>query len=488
MPDTAKHRTLRLVLILGSFLLLIPAMGHAQEFEAELRATRVRLEEARIDGLDVISPRNFQRAQERLADAAQRYERGDRIDSVRQRLTEAQDALAEAERFLGVGSRLFGEALTARMDALAMEAPDRAPNLWERAEAVIIEAGQRLERGDEEGASARVSEAETLFRDAELEAIRSDVLGRARDARDAAMVAGTRELAPAKFGQADGYFEEANRVLDGDRSQRGDAAGLGEAAAAAFARAAYVGSLSDSVARRRVLLEVIFERHETEVGRISEQLGYDADFFGGIEPVADQAVAAIASLQEDRRNLESQLARSEAENRMLGASVDSLEIRLAGLEEREAEVSAQLRERERRDQKLREVSAIFNEEEGRVVVSGDQLILRLYGLSFASGSDQIRPAHYALLTKVQRVLRDFPEAPVSIEGHTDSQGNDELNRALSRRRAFAVREYLLANMPISSDRLTAIGYGEDRPVASNETADGRERNRRIDVVLDISDS
>jgi OOP family OmpA-OmpF porin len=63
-----------------------------------------------------------------------------------------------------------------------------------------------------------------------------------------------------------------------------------------------------------------------------------------------------------------------------------------------------------------------------------------------------------------------------------------LNRALSRRRAFAVREYLLANMPISSDRLTAIGYGEDRPVASNETADGRERNRRIDVVLDISDS
>jgi len=488
MKNTAKHRTLRLVVFLAGWLFLLPNVGHAQEFEAELRATQARLEEARAVGLDVISPRNFQRAQERLADAGDRYQRGDRIDSVRRRLTEAQDALAEAERFLGVGRRLFGDALTARSDALTVDAPDRASNLWVQAEAEIVEAGRRLERGDEEDVPARVGAAESLFRDAELEAIRSDVLGRARDARDAAMVAGARELAPDKFGEADSYLAEANRLLEGDRSQRGDAARLGEAAAAAFVRSVYIGSLSDSVARRRVRVEEIFERHETDVARISTQIGYPADFSAGIEPVADQAVAAIASLQEDRRNLESQLARSESENRMLEAGVDSLEIRLAGLEEREAEVSAQLRERERRDQKLREVTAIFNEEEGMVVVSGDQLILRLFGLSFASGSDQVRPEHYSLLTKVQRVLRDFPDAPVSIEGHTDSQGNDEFNRALSRRRAFAVREYLLANMPISSDRLSAVGYGEDRPVASNETADGRERNRRIDVVLDISGS
>jgi OOP family OmpA-OmpF porin len=57
---------------------------------------------------------------------------------------------------------------------------------------------------------------------------------------------------------------------------------------------------------------------------------------------------------------------------------------------------------------------------------------------------------------------------------------------LSARRAIAVREYVLANMAISSDRIRALGYGESRPIARNDTAAGRARNRRIDVVLELS--
>ena len=73
-----------------------------------------------------------------------------------------------------------------------------------------------------------------------------------------------------------------------------------------------------------------------------------------------------------------------------------------------------------------------------------------------------------------------------MEGHTDSQGNDEFNRALSLRRAISVREYTLANMAMSADRIRSIGYGESRPIATNGTADGRAQNRRIDVVLELS--
>jgi len=72
---------------------------------------------------------------------------------------------------------------------------------------------------------------------------------------------------------------------------------------------------------------------------------------------------------------------------------------------------------------------------------------------------------------------------LTIEGHTDSHGGDELNQKLSQARAESVQQYMINAMRIPTYRLIATGYGETRPVASNETASGRERNRRIDVVI-----
>ena len=167
----------------------------------------------------------------------------------------------------------------------------------------------------------------------------------------------------------------------------------------------------------------------------------------------------------------------------LERTVDSLDVRLADLEQREAAASAELRERRRREQRFREAEAIFGPDEGEVLRTEDRLILRLVGLSFESGSAELTPDNFALLTKVQRVVREFPEATIVVEGHTDSQGNASRNQDLSRRRAIAVREYLLSNIAMSADRITAIGYGESRPVAPNDSSAGRARNRRIEITL-----
>ena len=75
---------------------------------------------------------------------------------------------------------------------------------------------------------------------------------------------------------------------------------------------------------------------------------------------------------------------------------------------------------------------------------------------------------------------------VSIEGHTDAIGNATTNKILSEKRARSVQEYLVANMDLTENQISAIGYGEDKPVASNETPQGRTLNRRIDVVININ--
>ena len=93
------------------------------------------------------------------------------------------------------------------------------------------------------------------------------------------------------------------------------------------------------------------------------------------------------------------------------------------------------------------------------------------------------PDNYELLSKVQKSIRTFGEPNVVIEGHTDSTGSDEVNEHLSQQRAEAVRAYLTANQTLSYDRIVALGYGSMRPLASNETADGRAVNRRIDVIV-----
>ena len=91
-----------------------------------------------------------------------------------------------------------------------------------------------------------------------------------------------------------------------------------------------------------------------------------------------------------------------------------------------------------------------------------------------------------MLRKVQEAIKEFSDSQVLLEGHTDSIGNPGTNKRLSEERAKAVREYILANMEIERAQVSAIGYGDTKPVASNKTVEGRELNRRIDVVISLT--
>ena len=75
------------------------------------------------------------------------------------------------------------------------------------------------------------------------------------------------------------------------------------------------------------------------------------------------------------------------------------------------------------------------------------------------------------------------EGEIIIEGHTDSQGDDQFNQNLSQERADSIKQYMINAMLIPNYRIIATGYGETRPIANNETALGRQKNRRIDIVI-----
>ena len=106
--------------------------------------------------------------------------------------------------------------------------------------------------------------------------------------------------------------------------------------------------------------------------------------------------------------------------------------------------------------------------------------LVLEDVSFRSGSAQLTAGSITSLTRMAEVLAEHPEIRVEVRGHTDATGSAELNRELSQRRAVAVRDVLI-QLGVAPSRVTAVGFGQDYPIASNDTAEGRAKNRRVEL-------
>ena len=106
----------------------------------------------------------------------------------------------------------------------------------------------------------------------------------------------------------------------------------------------------------------------------------------------------------------------------------------------------------------------------------------VYDIYFSFNSDQIRDESEPTLREIGDVLRKHLQWKLNIAGHTDSIGGDASNLDLSKRRAAAVKQALVSKFGVSADRLTTGGYGKSRPVDTNETAEGRARNRRVELA------
>ncbi len=101
---------------------------------------------------------------------------------------------------------------------------------------------------------------------------------------------------------------------------------------------------------------------------------------------------------------------------------------------------------------------------------------------FAVNSSTLLPGAQSELQRVATVIRQYPETNIQIAGHTDSTGSEDTNRRLSEQRAESVKTALIG-MGVNPSRLTTLGYGESRPVASNNTEGGRQQNRRVEVRI-----
>jgi outer membrane protein OmpA-like peptidoglycan-associated protein len=114
---------------------------------------------------------------------------------------------------------------------------------------------------------------------------------------------------------------------------------------------------------------------------------------------------------------------------------------------------------------------------------GDNITLNMPGnVTFATNSADLNAGFFDVLNSVAMVSNEFEQTVIEVAGHTDNTGSDTYNQQLSERRANAVAAYMRTR-EVRSDRIITVGQGELRPVASNETAEGRQQNRRVEITF-----
>ncbi|MDZ4261570.1 MAG: OmpA family protein, partial [Pseudomonadota bacterium] len=111
------------------------------------------------------------------------------------------------------------------------------------------------------------------------------------------------------------------------------------------------------------------------------------------------------------------------------------------------------------------------------------VLISAHGFSFPSGQSEIQADNFPLMNKIVDAIKTFPNARIEVGGHTDSSGSDAANQKLSEARAAKVAKFLKEVGGIAADRVSSRGFGEAKPVASNETGEGRAENRRVEIKI-----
>jgi OOP family OmpA-OmpF porin len=451
-------------------------------------AQRAAIDAAQKNQVDVLAPGSFAQARLALGDAEKDYDKARKLDKVREKLAQSEAALAQAAKFAQTARTALATPLKARDDAAAAQAEKLARDAWLKGTERFAEAAGKVEKGDVPGAQKRGAEAEVLLRDTELLAIKGGILGEARDLITKADVAKVADLAPRTLAAAKKFVQQADLEITRSRYDTDVPKNLAAQAAYEARHALFlaevIGPLQEKDEDEHALEELLLSWEEP-LKRMAAELGTNPRFDSGYLRPTQELLERIQQLQRDNRQQKLGLADREGQIAMLTTEVKRLEEKLGGVSDERVALQRRLDSQSRMRANIAQVENSFSPNEARVYRQGDDLVISLMGITFPVGKSAIDPSSFALMGKVQEAIKLFPKSALIVEGHTDGDGGDSANLILSQDRADAVKQFLVSNMGLDAEKVSSIGYGETKPVASNQNAEGKARNRRIDLVMQI---
>jgi len=453
---------------------------------------------ARKDQINVLSPTWFAKAETSLNSAKKGLERGESLSEILKNVAVGRAQLQQAGEMAKVTKATLPDVIKARDLAMAAGATALGRDFGEVEES-FLDLSKAIENNDLDWARRHQGRVADDFDQLELRAIKEKTLGEARSLIDKAEREGAKKLTPETLDVAKRKLAEADKFISGQRYQKEKVQEVASDAVFHARRLAQVTRESEKV--KTMQPEKITLWVEGILNKVTGKLAAPDMRNENFNVQEENILGSIDGLQKDQKFLaekvKTQQAEIETKKKELADLQESTRKQLASLDEAsrkqivalESEAAKVRAEKERlaaeREFQLKynDVRTFFAPDEAEVYKEGNHLVIRLRAIRFPVGKEVIMPDNYGLLSKVQRAIRTFGEPDVTVEGHTDSTGTQVLNDHLSQKRAEAVRSYFVANGTLPEDRIFAVGYGPSRPLATNDTEEGRAINRRIDVVI-----
>lgn len=463
----------------GALLTLLAIVGVSVVAAADLEALREQWQRLQELESSVLAPKlheRTQKAMETLENAAARG--GSDLD---ERLEQADKQMIELDEAVQRAYAVWGHPLRLREGARAAGA-DSCSESWTQGENILVAAARKLEAGRRDAAIRQASPLPGLYDEARREAMRHATIGATSERLTEAERNRASRYTPRSYVRALDALKHAEQLLN---SRNGEVDAEVEDAAARAARLTqHTHYLLDAIRTNceeadRSRIEALILEWEAQLLRVMQTVGLTSDFEDGLSVSLQHVQVEASQLLRERNHLRLQLAQRSDQ-------VDSLQHVISELRDNVRNFEGLVAELQPYQEEANTVAAIanlFTQSEGNVLLDDRDLVLRLHGLRFESGKAEIPPQSYPVLDKVIQAVTALPGSHVVIEGHTDSQGSAKINKELSEQRAQAVLDYLVRQAGVDSQRLTAIGYGAERPVATNDTAEGRALNRRIEITI-----
>jgi len=427
------------------------------------------LSDAAAEGVADLAPDGFKGARE-AADASLKAGMAGKGEEADHEAGRGLAVLKKAREDAGRARDVLRDVLTPRDAARKAGAGELYGAKMAGLDRGLRDVARLVEQGRMEEAKANRAPLIDAYRALELDALKKATDQVALTAIARAEAAGAEHLAPKTLAQAREELGVARSILDANRKDTALAADHAHRAIQLADRAAHVAERIKDFERLKYTDEDVVRWHQEELAAVTAPLGAEPVFDAPDREVVAQLSDQVAAAAKRVADLEAEVAKLKQ-----------------GYEAELSAESAQRVQMERTERETRErfdrVQALFTPDEASVFLQRGNVLIAAHGFWFPPGQSEIDAVNFGLLKKIVRAIGEFPGSHVEVMGHTDATGDADYNRSLSRLRADKVARFLVDVGGVEPIRVKAEGYGEDRPLASNDTIEGRAANRRVEILI-----
>jgi len=480
-----------LVFVIGFLWLVTGCVGDQQRLTPDeinsnfevIATLKKELTAAQENGIDVFAPEGFLEAKGLYAEAFHMAGEG-KGDQPVYLANKGLSALAKAKSDAKRAQEIMWEVIDVRHRARKAGAPELFREEYKATEKKLADANRLIEEGSIAGAKDLRPSLINSYNEMEINALKKGVVSLAKASVQQARAKEADDYAPVTYRKAETELNMAISILETDRTQAEKANSHAKLATEMANRATEITELARTFKRRKYSMEDMILWYQKQLFEINKPLSSELDFEQPNHIVVRSLHDTIAELVESRKD-SARIADEKLKR------IHELEAELKGVHNKyEHEMSDQAKRqmetdliKQEADERFRHVQSLFTPGEAEVYRKGNNVLIKAQGFYFPSGSAEIKTINFPLMNKLINAIREFPDSRLEVSGHTDAIGSAENNLPLSKNRAKNVADFLINVGHVKRTDIIVNGYGETRPVASNDTEQGRTQNRRIELLI-----